>query len=239
MEAPGMPNEKKWYLPDTENKEPQGPFSTSEIVNMIDEGQLSFDGYIWTESFGEDWESIHRVVEFYESFNRRSPVKPKFKPPLVVKEVEVIESADQVRPPQHATDFVEIEELEKQVLMEAMVDENIYRRFPRRPFVSSVVLHNHKKAYIFSTVDISEKGISVKVDRNFIFHPSDEVTITVRNFQEIGTFSARTVVLREFLIDGDIVLGFYFRHLNPKIRRAIAHYVQTRAQDLAAIPKAV
>lgn len=228
-----MPNDKKWYLPDENSNEPRGPFTTSEIVAMIEDGQLSFDGYIWTESFGTDWESIHKVVEFYESFNRRLPAKPNFNPPSVANAVEVLLENEQH---EH---LAKPEELEMLALIESYSIENIYRRFPRMPYEASVILHNHKKAFVFKTIDISEKGISVKVDRNFIFHPSDEVIITVRNFPELGTFSAHAVVLREFLIDGNIVLGFYFMHLNPKIRRAIAHYVQVKSREIIAEQRAV
>jgi hypothetical protein len=238
-----MAAEKKWFVPDDMTLVPSGPFSSEEIIAKIQAGSLKLDDYIWPEDGGQDWHRLFEVEEFKSYFVARPICKV---PSLVSTDLDrfnisqlsakgqtesdrIEQVSARQEPRQNESERVsknsDLQNLQLYTKKGEYGVENIYRRFPRVPFESAVILHNQDRAYLCSSIDISEKGISIKVKPNLPFHPSDEVMVTVRNFPEVGTFSTEAVVLRHFKIKDSNVLGFYFLHINPNTRRLIAQYV--------------
>jgi hypothetical protein len=103
--------------------------------------------------------------------------------------------------------------------------DNVYRRFPRVPFVTEVIMRDDREYYRFRSMDISEKGVQINVEDTSLFEKGEEVTITVRNAPGIGTFSCKGVVMRILRSDEGPGYGIFFMHLNPIIRRRIIQYV--------------
>lgn len=238
-----MSIDKKWFIPNDETLVPYGPFTSDEVRTKLQDGSLKLDNFIWAEGSGKEWVHIFEVDEFKNIFK----TKPACKLP---PEVSVIEEPRSVESEQtqnlksenlNNSDKLNISENLNIQLDQSLANdnppvieikkqgeygiENVYRRFPRVPFESTVILHNQIRGDFFTSFDISEKGISVKVDHKVPFGPSEEVIVTVRDFPELGTFTTRAVVLRQFVVKDQTILGFYFLHLNPKIRRYIAQYV--------------
>jgi len=56
--------EKIWYFYNVETEEQQGPLSFDQIDAAITRGKFSFNDYVWTERFGEEWKRIAEVPEF-------------------------------------------------------------------------------------------------------------------------------------------------------------------------------
>jgi hypothetical protein len=206
---------KKWFIPNDETLVPFGPFSTDEVKAKLQDGSLKLDNFIWSEGSGQDWLHIFEVDEFKNIFNTKPVCKL---PPEIGVVVEPVSAESETLNLQLAQSLANSNSSTYGIA-------NIYRRFPRVPFESTVILHNQIKGDFFTSFDISEKGISVKVDHKVPFEPSEEIIVTVRNFPELGTFTTRAVVLRQFKMKEQNILGFYFLHLNPKIRRYIAQYV--------------
>ncbi|HUP56988.1 MAG TPA: PilZ domain-containing protein [Bdellovibrionota bacterium] len=103
--------------------------------------------------------------------------------------------------------------------------ENAYRRYPRVPIRTEVIMRDDNDYFRFRAIDISEKGIRIGVEDTSIFGKGEEVTITVRNAPGIGTFSCRGVVMRILKRDEGAGYGIIFMQLNPVIRRSITRYV--------------
>jgi outer membrane biosynthesis protein TonB len=103
--------------------------------------------------------------------------------------------------------------------------ENAYRRYPRIPFETEVIMRDDSEYHRFRSIDISEKGVRVKVDDISMFDKGEEITITVRNAPGIGTFSSKGVVMRILRADEGPGYGIFFMHLNPNIRRRITQFV--------------
>lgn len=205
---------KKWFIPNDETLVAYGPFSTSEIVEKIRSGSLKLDNYIWSEERGQDWLRLFEVDEFKNCLDQ----KPICKVPTNIDDKSVKSNLNSVA-----------ENPEKK---DEYGRENVFRRFPRAPYEASVILSDDKKGCLVTSIDICENGISIKVNNNFKINNTDEFTITIRNFPELGTFSVRSVVLREFKIEEQNVIGFYFLNLNPKYRRLIAKYVFGKLKEL-------
>jgi hypothetical protein len=103
--------------------------------------------------------------------------------------------------------------------------ENAYRRYPRVPIATEVILRDDLDYQRFKTIDISEKGIRISVDDTHLYAKGEEVTITVRNAPGIGTFSCRGVIMRILRREEGAGYGIFFMQLNPVTRRKITRYV--------------
>jgi hypothetical protein len=103
--------------------------------------------------------------------------------------------------------------------------ENAYRRYPRVPFKTEVIMRDDREYHRFKSIDISEKGVRITVEDISLFTKGEEVTITVRNAPGIGTFSCRGVVMRILRADEGPGYGIFFMQLNPNIRRRITQFV--------------
>jgi hypothetical protein len=103
--------------------------------------------------------------------------------------------------------------------------ENAYRRYPRVPFNTEVIMRDDREYHRFRSIDISEKGVRIKVDDISMFTKGEEITITVRSAPGIGTFSCRGVVMRILRADEGPGYGIFFMQLNPNIRRRITQFV--------------
>ena len=99
--------------------------------------------------------------------------------------------------------------------------ENLYRRFPRAPLESEAIVHNQKKYSRAICIDISEKGVFLKLEEPDLFEKGEEVMVTIRNAPVIGTISAHSVIIRVKKTGS----GLYFLRMNPQVRRRIAQYV--------------
>jgi hypothetical protein len=113
---------------------------------------------------------------------------------------------------------------------------NLYRRYPRVPLKSDAIINDEKTYRKGISLDVSEKGLFLRLDESLPYRKGDEVVLTVRNDPDLGTFSVRAVIIRAVL-EGEIKgYGLYFLHLNPNIRQKIAKYVLMSLTSEVPIP---
>src|SRR5258708_6910466 len=186
--------DKKWYLPDDTSLQPAGPLTTDEIAEKIKTGALKPDDFIWTE--GLRLEKWHRVFEIAEFKNLLS-ANPICKLPA--------KFSKGIASPRPKVEHLSNVEGEYGI-------ENIYRRYPRAPVKAAVIAHNHERFVFGEAIDVSEKGVSIKLsnesDREVIrLARGSELMVTVRHADVIPTFTAQAVVLRTITMDDNEVFG--------------------------------
>ncbi len=199
--------QKEWYLPNRDGEDPLGPYTTDEVIRLLQKAEIRVDEYIYGSHFDDTrWERIQDIADFRDAViaypRAKLPKKHSKGISQKTKSVQINFNA----------------EGEFGIL-------NIYRRFPRAPFEAEAILHNNKRYCRVQCVDISERGIFMHLDRKDIFDKGEEVTITVRDPGNLGTFSSSCVVMR--LKDKDSIpgLGVVFLRINPQVKRKIARYV--------------
>jgi hypothetical protein len=201
-----MENEAKWYLPNEESLSPDGPFTQEEIKSKIEKGELSLDRFIWGTHFQETrWLRIYELPDFVLCLAKYPfcPIPKKH-------------SRGLAHQTQKQFDF-------SQKKGEYGI-ENEYRRFPRAPFTSQVIVHNQKQLIRCSAVDISEKGLSIQTEDSTLFNVGEEIIITVLDSPYAGTFSMNATVMRS--LDKPFRgYGLYFLTVNPNIKRKIAQFI--------------
>lgn len=201
-----MDKKTQWYLPNEEVVTPEGPFTQEEILLMIAKGELSLDRFIWGSHFSETrWVRIMELPEFAMSFTKYPlcPIPKKHSRGLS----------------QQTPNHFDFSQKEGEYGI-----ENEYRRFPRAPFSSKVILHNQKQLLKCMAIDISEKGLSIQAEDTLIFKEGEEIIVTVLDTPYAGTFSMHATVMRSF--DKPFRgYGLYFLTVNPGLKRKIAHYV--------------
>lgn len=204
----------EWFLPDSDNPEGQGPFSTDELIERIKAGKIRVDGFVWGPHLGEQ-----RWTRFFELPDFTAALVPQVRLPIPRKKSRG--NAGRTAP-----------QITFSMSEGNYGIENIYRRFPRVPMEADVVVHNQENFSLGRSIDISEKGVFIKIDNPEFFQKGEQVTVTIRNAPGIGTFSVPSVLLRVLQKTGFQGHGLYFLRLSPQIKQKIAQYVVQRLQDL-------
>lgn len=201
-----MKDKPQWYLPNDQILGADGPFSHDDILHKLQHKELTADFFIWGSHLNENkWIRIIDVPEF-SSFLLKYPTFPT--------------------PKKRSTGSAQ--SLSSKNFNFTSRDgeygiENEYRRFPRVPFDCQVIIHNQVDIFRCSTQDISEKGLSVKLEKSGM-KCGDTVTVTLVDSHWAGTFSVNATIMR-VLEEPFQGLGLYFLTLNPNVRRKIAQYV--------------
>jgi hypothetical protein len=191
---------KIWFLP-SKNYElvesSLGPYSTNEILDLIKKDDLRIDDFIWAETLKENrW---HRLFEIDEFKN-------------------LLKKYPNVKLPKTHSSGLKFKQLETLKFKEQ-------RRYPRVDLNAKAIIHNNIQYEQTNCFDISEKGLFLRTENTYLFEQGEEVIITVRNAEDIGTFSADSVIIR---VQNPPMLtgyGIQFLRLNPKIRQSIAKYI--------------
>lgn len=205
--------DKIWYLPNDELLQPDGPFTTEEVAEMLGAGRLNLDSFIFCEKFRTvGWKRIFEVSEFTSALKKR-PVCPI---PRVLSRGAA----------QHGQPEFHFEKVKGEYGI-----ENLYRRFPRAPASFSCFVHDETQLVQGRISNISETGVLFVLDQPDLFKEGDELILTVRGPRPIGTFSARAIVMRIFHENRTEVIGVYFLRLNPAVRRKIAKYILDELSD--------
>lgn len=200
-----MQEKRDWYLPDPNGVEPQGPYTTEELKGRITAGTLRLDDYVWGTHFTDQrWRRFFEVDEFRPQEKRYPHIQqtPKKRSRGITKSIKLDYKANG-----------------------AYDEKNEYRRYPRIPIDCVAVISNQDKYVHAHCVDISEKGVYLKLDGEKVFSQGEEVMVTVRNVPQIGTFSAVSVILRVSDKENQTGYGIYFLRVNPHVRRGIARLV--------------
>jgi len=206
-------SQKKWFLPDDASLEPHGPFSTLEIENKIKAGELKADDYIFLDDLKElNWRRIWEYYEFASAFQRKPvcPLPQKF-------------SRGKIAEP-------DVKPILTNIRGE-YGEENLYRRYPRIPYDCEVIVHNQQKIIYSQSIDLCEISVSLNCDSDPQFAKGSEVFVTVRGNSQLGTFSARAVVIRAWSKGS---LALYFLNLNPRQKRRIAKLVLQTLEKLSS-----
>ena len=203
---------KKWYLPNAENFDAKGPFSTEEIERRLKIKELAIDDFIWSDDkIEEKWCRIFECAEFHSYL----PQYPKCKLPK--KHSKGL--ASQV-----------IKVMFKNEGRGEYGYENSYRRYPRAPISSQSIVHNQKIYIEAYCVDISEKGVLVEVSDLSVFKEGDEVVLTLLEHNVLGTFCVNAVVIHKTNNNGKNLYGLFFLKIAPQIKRKIAEYVISKLE---------
>jgi hypothetical protein len=115
--------------------------------------------------------------------------------------------------------------------------ENVYRRFPRAPLVTEVIIRNARQYHRAQSVDISEKGLQLQLADLDAYRRGEEVVITIRNAPGIGTFSAPAVVMRVLTEGDNRGYGVFFLRLNPLARRRVSAFIIQALRAGTVIPE--
>ncbi len=201
-----MDKKLEWYLPNHDGVEPLGPFNQNEILAKLDKRELELDSFIWGVHFEQDnWMRVFELSEF-EALLEKYPTVPTPK-----RRSRGLQSTKT-----HKFTFENKNSEYGQ--------ENEYRRFPRSPMICEIIIHDQNVFTQSMTVDISEKGVSIKTDDNTLFESGAEITITLINTPFAGTFSVKATVMR--VLDKPFRgYGLYFLMIGPQLKRKIAKYV--------------
>lgn len=200
-------DQKEWFLPNRDGDDPLGPYSTDEIIALLQKAEIRVDEYSYGSHFEDPhWERLQDIEEFKEaviSYPRAKLPKKRSKGISHHSKTPSIDFSSK-------SDFG---------------IHNIYRRFPRAPYEAEAILQNGKRYCRVQCVDISERGIYLHMDRKDFFGKGEEVTITVRDRGKMETFSSSCVVMRVKDKGGTPGLGVLFLRINPQVKRKIARYV--------------
>jgi hypothetical protein len=201
-----MDKKIEWYLPNHNGAEPHGPFSQEQVLAKLDSRELELDSHIWGVHFEQDrWMRIFELPEFAALLEKYPEV------PTPKRRSRGLQSTKT-----HSFDFKK-KEGEYGI-------QNEYRRFPRAPLICEIIIHDQKDFTQSATVDISEKGVSIKCENNTMFESGAEVTITLVDTPFAGTFSVNATVMR--VLDKPFRgYGLYFLMISPQLKRKIAQYV--------------
>lgn len=202
-----MVDSSEWYLPDPNGDEPLGPYTKDQLIDRIRKGELSLDNYAWSTKFADQkWRRLSELSDFRDTLAKypRAPV-----PKMHTK------GLSQAKKPEKF-DFSTKGNYGR---------GNLYRRFPRVPLSARAVVHNQKIYSHAECVDVSEKGVFVKMPQTDLFEKGEEVVVTLRQAPYIGTVSVAGVVMRLASEGDQSGYGIFFLRLNPLIRRRIAKYV--------------
>lgn len=214
-----MSDMRAWYLSDDRTLEPEGPLSTEDMIKRLRLGQLKADDFVYKKdsSVEPSWRRIWEFQEFHDALRSR-PVCP------LPKELS------KGRSKEIQFDLSHVENIKGEYGI-----ENIYRRHPRAPLTCPVVVHDQKNVIFAGTTDLSEMGVSITVSQGDFLKRGDEVVLTLRAPDPIGTFSCRAVVMR--LSQEGRTLGLYFLSLNPRMRRRIAQFVFEQLNKMVHLEK--
>jgi len=206
-----MGEKREWYLPNLDGDAALGPYTQEDLLKKLKSGELRHDQFTWTPGFTDmKWKRFYELDEFKEREEKYPVLQnvPKKKSQGIKKQKKVFQV-------QH-------------VGMGEYGLRNEYRRYPRVPIVTDVIIHNGQTYCHGTSIDISEKGLFLKPDDMTIFEKGEEITVTVRNAPVIGTFSTPSVVIS--ISKKEKGYGIYFIRINPQIKRKIAKYVLTVLQ---------
>jgi hypothetical protein len=199
--------DKRWYLPNDETLHAEGPYSSSEIIARLQSGTLKADSFIFKEDFRQiGWQRIFQVAEFANVLVTRPHCQI---PPALSRgtaQIEKVEFHFERAGGEYGT-------------------ENLYRRFPRAPANFPCIAHDHHKLIRGTVNNISETGVLVVFDDPKLFKPGDELILTLRGPDPLGTFSVKAVVMRVLLKHPLEIIGINFLLLTPSVRRRISRYV--------------
>ncbi len=205
-----MVDRPKWYIADPQSEEPQGPLNTAEIVARLKKGQLKMEDFIWCDEYQEgDWKRVFEVPEFKSSLSKQLKLATPKKKSTGQRLVLTLDRIGQ---------------------------KNVYRRFPRVDISANVILHDDTRYIKVQALDISEQGVFVAIPDLTTFSKGQELTITLIDAAEIGTFSVKGVILRITDREDRKGYGLIFLRLNPNIRARIAKYVLAKLQAQAEGP---
>ncbi len=201
-----------WYIPNQTGTEVVGPLSLEEVESKIRSGELRPDSFVYaTHMKAHRWHRVFEVQEFQKYLG----------------------SAPVAALPKHLGGVKTMEKLDFSALEGEYGKENAYRRYPRIPFETDILVHNNNKLFRGKVFDISEKGTSLIINDHQLFEKGDEVVVTFRNGKDdLGTFSAPAVVVR---VNNDGMAtryGIFFLRLNPKVRRKIAQHIMRVVQSM-------
>lgn len=204
--------EEEWYLPDGEHLESIGPFSLSEILEKLKTGALKTDNYVWSPKLGDrKWRRLCDLPDFRKYLAEY----PKIAPPKRSRG-----------------------SLRRQTVHEYHFDKkgeygtgNLYRRFPRVPLITDVIIHDNHRYIKGMSIDISENGLFVKVEDNPAFQAGSEIKVTIRNASIVGTFSVPATIVRVVVREGLQGFAMAFLRLNPKVRHNLCRYILSRLEQ--------
>ncbi|MFW5887741.1 MAG: PilZ domain-containing protein [Bacteriovoracia bacterium] len=202
-----LKEKKIWYLPNPQKLEAIGPFTIEEIHKKLDQGELALDNYIWNSNMViERWLRIYEVEEF-QSIQKEYPkcLLPKKRSKGLSSQVISVNF-----------DYKQEGEYGK---------ENVYRRYPRAPINVRAIIHNQKLLCEAEGLDISEKGILLKVDDIHLFKNGEEIIITILEHPFLGTLSIPAAIVNRLKKHSFNAYGLYFLRVPPQIKRKLATYV--------------
>ncbi|MBL7663494.1 MAG: PilZ domain-containing protein [Bacteriovoracaceae bacterium] len=201
-----MQKEWEWYLPNNDGIEPHGPFTQEQILAKLEARELGLDSFIWGVHFAQDmWMRIFELKEF-ESLLK---IYPKVATP---------------KRRSRGLSSTKTKSFDYKQKTGEYGEQNEYRRFPRAPMMCEIITHNQQRLTKSMTVDISEKGVSIKTEDNTMFKSGEVVTITLIDSPFLGTFSVNATVMR--VLDKPFRgYGLYFLMISPQLKRKIAKYV--------------
>lgn len=206
MKGIAMKEKMQWYLPNDQILGADGPFSHEDILHKLQKKELTADFFIWGSHLKENrWVRIMEVPEFSTHILKY--------PAVPVPKKRSTGSSHSI-----STKNYNFASREGEYGI-----ENEYRRFPRVPFQCEVIIHNQKEILRCSAQDISEKGLSVRL-QNCGMKCGENVIVTLLDSGCAGTFSVSATIMR--VLDGPFQgLGLYFLTINPSVRRKIAEFV--------------
>lgn len=193
---------KEWYLPDPNGISPMGPYSDTEIIEMIQKGTLKVDDFVCAPALkGERWLRIFECKEFQSSFKTRPicPTPKIFSKGIYKEEISPSSSPSPVSKPliKHCNTW-------KRISGMVFLHDNhkYFKTFARKINEEELIVEFH---------DILPKNVRI----------GDEFTITLFGCEQIPSFSATSVVIA---LDVDGIEGtatLYFLRLNPNGRKRI------------------
>ncbi len=204
---------KKWYLPNAENFDAKGPFSTEDIEKLLKTKELFVDNFIWSDDLIEEkWLRIFECPEFHLALHQY----PKC-----------------TLPKKHSKGLAS-QVIKVQFKNEGSGDygrENNYRRYPRAPISSKCIVHNQKIYIEAYCVDISEKGILIEVNDLSAFKEGEEIMLTIVEHNLLGTFCVSAIVIHKTSNNGKNLYGLFFLRVAPQVKRKIAEYVISKLEQ--------
>ncbi len=197
----------EWYLPDSNGVSPIGPFSTEELIGMVEAGKLALDDFVCApELVGEKWKRVYEFEQF-SRFLKSTPICP---PPKTFSKGIYKGPSSRVR---------------------RMVDLTPVGEEQRIELNAEIIIHDNSAAHIGKVNKIGVNGLEIRFPDEIKIVKGSEFISTIFNSSQLKTFSARCAVLETKQISGYTIVEAYFLRVNPINKRDI-----TSLFDVGAAP---
>lgn len=205
-------SEPKWFLPNEQTLRAEGPFGTEDILQKLSQHEIDYQDFIWSGDLPQKrWYRIYELDVFHKLMK---PTPVTFLPEAVGKEKIQFKADSKVFANRDGEYGV----------------ENQYRRFPRAPLQAEAIIHDSTEIAFSQVIDISERGMSVRIIDEVPFEKGGEISVTVRPTSVLPAFNCRGVFIHMRPQEGHVQAGIYFLALNPNVRHQIAKYIIDQLQ---------